>query len=73
MRTTVNLRDDIFDELMRLTQERTRTSAVNKALAEWVRWKKIAAIKALRGKLRVEGDIETLREREIAELEGLNG
>ncbi len=67
MRTTLNLRDDLLADLMRLTRAKTRTEAVNRALAEWIRRKRIEALKALRGKLPVEGDLAKLRALEIRE------
>jgi Arc/MetJ family transcription regulator len=69
MRTTVNIADDVLQELMHLRGERTRTGAVNRALAEWVRWKRIEALKALRGKLKTNASIKRLREMELRELE----
>ena len=66
MRTTITIDDAIFCELMSFTQAKTRTEAINRALAEWVRRKKIEKLKALRGKLSV-GDLDDLRRLEIEE------
>ena len=69
MRTTITIDDGIFDELMDLTQAKTRTEAINLALSEWIRRKKIEKLKALRGKLSLEGDLEDFRQLEVAEAE----
>lgn len=41
MRTTINVEENIFRDLMRFTDAKTRTEAVNRAIAEWVRLKRI--------------------------------
>ena len=72
MRTTLTLDDSIFADLMRFTQAKTRTEAVNSALADWVRRKRLDALRGLRGKLQIADDIDALREQDIAELEELD-
>ena len=72
MRTTIKLDDSILTDLMRLTDGKNRTEAVNKALADWVKWKKIKELKAMRGKIRFEGDLTELRGRDIAEIEEIS-
>jgi Arc/MetJ family transcription regulator len=67
MRTTVTLGDDVARELMALTSARTRTEAVNQALRDWVRWKKLDRLRALRGKLAIDGDWEALRAADVQE------
>ncbi len=73
MRTTITIDDTIFGELMRFTRAKTRTEAINRALAEWVRRQKIEKLKALRGKLPIEGDLDGLRRLEIEEAGPLHG
>ena len=51
MRTTITIDEAIFSDLMRFTRAKTRTEAINRALGEWVRRKKIEKLKSLRGKL----------------------
>lgn len=65
MRTTVTIPDDMLDDLMRFTDAQTRTEAVNHAVAEWVRRKKIERLRGLRGKLPLEGDLRRLRRLEV--------
>lgn len=56
---------------MRFTHAKTRTEAINRALAEWVRRKKIEKLKSLRGSLDVAGELDDLRRLEIDEVRGL--
>ncbi len=67
MRTTINLPDSVLGELMRLTGTKTRTEAVNQALSEWVRWRKIGRLLALRGRLAFDGELDALRALELGE------
>ena len=69
MRTTITIDDAIFTDLMRLSHAKTRTEAINRALTEWVRRKRIEKLKSLRGKLDIAGDLEALRRLEIDEAE----
>ncbi len=73
MRTTITIDDAIFSELMRFTRAKTRTEAINRALAEWLRRKKIERLKALRGKLELAGELDDLRRLEVEEAESLHG
>ena len=73
MRTTITIDDAIFGELMRFTEAKTRTEAINRALSEWVRRKKIEKLKAMRGKIRFDAELDDLRRLEIAEAESLHG
>ena len=62
MRTTINIRDEIFQDLVKLTGEKTKTAAVNHALQEWLRIKKIQELRSLRGKIPLADDLDSLRE-----------
>ncbi len=73
MRTTITIDDGIFGELMRFTGAETRTEAINRALSEWLRRKKIEQLKALRGKIRFDADTDELRRLEIEEAQSLHG
>ena len=67
MRATVSVQDDLMQDLIRFTGAATKTAAVNEAIAEWVRFKKRQKIKALRGKLHIDGDLAALRDMELDE------
>lgn len=67
MRTTITVEDGVMEKLMRYTQAKTRTEAVNRALADWVKHLKIEKLRSLRGKLYMEDNWEKLRSMEIQE------
>lgn len=69
MRTTVTVPDSVLGELMKLTGTKTRTEAVNRALSEWMRWRRLSRLIALRGKLAFDGDVDALRALEAQETE----
>ena len=67
MRTTVTMSEQVVSDLMRFTEAKTRTEAVNRAVEEWVRGERVRRLRALRGKLAVE-DVRGLREAEVSEV-----
>lgn len=71
MRTTVTIPDEVLEDLMSFTEASTRTEAVNRAVVEWVRLRKIQGIRSLRGKLSFDRDIEEIRWADIEELNDL--
>ncbi len=71
MRTTITIPDEVLVDLMRFTEASTRTEAVNRAIVEWVRRKKIEELRSLRGKLSFDVEIEEMRALDIEEQEGL--
>lgn len=73
MRTTINVEEDIFQDLMRFTDAKTRTEAVNRAIAEWVRRKRILLFRARRGKIAWEGNLDDIRALEVKESEQTHG
>jgi Arc/MetJ family transcription regulator len=67
MRTTVTIPDEFLDELMKYTNAKTRTEAVNRALEDLVRRLKIEKLRSLRGKYPIEDNWKQLRALEIRE------
>lgn len=61
MRATVTIEKDILDELMTETDAKSKASAVKKAIAEYLRHRKIEKIKAMKGKLKFDKTAEELR------------
>jgi len=61
MRATVTLEKDILDELLRETKAKSKTTAVKKAIHEYLRRKKIEKIKFMKGKLEFDLTAEELR------------
>jgi len=67
VRTTITVADGVMEKLMKYTQSKTRTEAVNRALADWVQNQKLEKLRSLRGKLYIEDNWEKLRAMEIQE------
>ena len=65
MRTTLNLDDQLLTELMRVTEAKTKTDAIQEAMADLVRRKKLEKLKALSGKIRLQSN---WKQREKAEV-----
>jgi Arc/MetJ family transcription regulator len=72
MRTTLNLDDDLVQELMRATQARTKTDAIHQAISDMIRRKKLDKLKALSGKIRInldwrkQEDVEIRQQKKLA-------
>jgi Arc/MetJ family transcription regulator len=67
MRTTLNIEDDLFADLMRLTHATTKTQAVRDALKEYIRLRRKEELLALRGRFEIEDNWRQLRESELKE------
>jgi len=67
MRTTLTIQDELIEKLMKYTNSKTRTEAVNRALEDWVKHLKIEKLRGLRGKLYMEDNWEELRSLETQE------
>lgn len=68
MRTTINVEDIVFEELLTLTQARTKTEAVRLALREYIRLKRKAELLSLRDNFLIDDTWSELRSAEIDEL-----
>lgn len=73
MRTTLNLDEKILEDLMRFTEAKTKTEAVNRAVADWVRLKRIEILRSRRGKIGWDGDLNEMRALEIQESQKTHG
>jgi len=69
MRTTITIPDAYVADLLQYAHTKKATEAVNIAIQEWIRLKKIAALKKLRGTLSIEDNLQALRTKEIKKLE----
>ncbi|MCB1985083.1 MAG: type II toxin-antitoxin system VapB family antitoxin [Burkholderiales bacterium] len=63
MRTTIDLPKDLLDEAMKLTHARTKTGVIVLALEELIRKSRIVNLKAFKGKIDLNIDLNTLRDR----------
>lgn len=67
MRTTLDLEEDLLQQLLELSRAKTKSQAVNLAIAEYVRQRKIRLLKGLSGRLQLEENWEKLRQLELDE------
>ncbi len=72
MRTTINIEDVIFEELLSLTQARTKTEAVRLALREYVRLKRKEELLGLRDRFDIDDTWASLRAAEIEEVRAID-
>ena len=67
MRTTINIKTNILDEVMHLTGAKNKSQAINEALETYVRENRMKKLLGLRGKLNLEENWKALREMELDE------
>ena len=72
MRTTVNIDDDIFEELMQITSSTSRAKAIQAAIYEYIEIKRKKQLLALRGKLDISNNWQQLRQQETQQEAGSN-
>jgi hypothetical protein len=65
MRTTLNIKDDMMDALLKRTKSKTKTKAVEVALQEYLEKKAIEELIALSGNIHIELDWEKEEEAEV--------
>ncbi|HEY5600309.1 MAG TPA: type II toxin-antitoxin system VapB family antitoxin [Candidatus Manganitrophaceae bacterium] len=72
MRTTLNLDEDLIQELIKATEARTKTEAIHIAAEELIRRKKLEKLKSLSGKIHIDLDrrkrekVESARQKRLA-------
>ncbi len=64
LRSTVTINSRDLDELLYETKARSKASAVNEAISIYLKQRKIDRIKAMKGKLAFDADLDALRHRE---------
>jgi hypothetical protein len=67
MRTTLNIDDHLFRDLLSITRAKTKTEAVRTALVEYLQMKRKEKVLAMRGKLDIKNNWQEMRQREITE------
>ena len=67
MRTTLNIKDEIVEQVLELTGAKNKSQAVNQALEAFVREKRTQKLLNLKGKLNLEENWKKLREMELDE------
>ena len=66
MRTTLNIDDEALESAMEQAPGLTKTDVINEALREFARRRQVRDLLAFRGKVRWEGNLDTLRKRRRA-------
>ena len=67
MRTTVNIQDDLMEELLDMTKAKSRTKAIELSIREYIEKKSIENIVALSGKINIDSDWQKMEEDELNE------
>ncbi len=64
MRTTLDLPEDLIDEAMKVSHQRTKTSMIIAALEDYVRKHRLQELKRYKGAIDLDIDLDRLRDRE---------
>lgn len=64
MRTTIDIPEELIREAMTIAKYRTKTELIKRALNDIIRKHKIQDLKEYRGKLDLETDLNTIRDRD---------
>lgn len=66
MRTTLDLNESLIDEAMKISGDKTKTSAIHRALADYIKKNKARGILAYGGKIDLDINLDLLRGRTSA-------
>jgi metal-responsive CopG/Arc/MetJ family transcriptional regulator len=58
MRATLNIPDNLMEEVQKISGEKSKTKAITIAMQEYIRQKKIKELISLKGKIKIEYDWE---------------
>ena len=67
MRTTLNIKDEVLEQVIEITGAKNKSQAVNQALEAFLLEKQVQKLLNLRGKLNFEENWTELRELELHE------
>lgn len=67
MRTTLNVPDELMEDLIKTTGSVTKTRAVSQALASFLQRERMRRLKELAGKLHLRSDWRSLEKHELKE------
>jgi metal-responsive CopG/Arc/MetJ family transcriptional regulator len=65
MRTTLNIPDDLINEVQKVSGEKSKTKAIVETMKEYIKQKKIMELLALKGKIHIDYDWEEEEKSEI--------
>jgi Arc/MetJ family transcription regulator len=63
MRTTIDLPESLVTEALKLSPHKTKTAVIISVLEDLVRKSRIQGIKKFKGRVQLDVDLDTLRER----------
>jgi len=63
MRTTLDLPEDLLSEAMKASRSKTKTQTIVLALQELVRKSRITKLKSFKGRISLDIDLDTIRDR----------
>lgn len=63
MRTTLDLPDDLLKKAMRVSHQRSKTATIITALEDLVRKNRLQQLKAFKGKVDMDIDLDSIRKR----------
>jgi len=63
MKTTLDLPDELMKEAMQLTDIKTKTEVIIVALQELIKKNKVVELRAYKGKINLDMDLDLLRNR----------
>jgi Arc/MetJ family transcription regulator len=72
MRTTLDVDPDLLDAVVETTGERSKSKAVNKALEEYVRRKRVAELREIAGNIALVNNLRELEALELKEMERMH-
>ena len=65
MRTTLDLDEDLVNELLKATEAKTKTEAIHLAMSELIRRRKLEKLKSLSGKIHIDLDLKKMKKVEL--------
>ena len=68
MRTTLNIDDDLLDQVMQYTESSNRSEAVRRALKAYIRQQELQQARAMRGTIEIDETWRELRALDTAPL-----
>ncbi len=63
MRTTMDLPEDLIKKVMKITNSKTKTEVIKKALNEMLEKNNLLELKKYKGKVNIDVDLDNLRSR----------
>lgn len=70
MRTTIDIDPDLLKKVVEITGEKSKGRAVDRAMEEFVRLRRLDKLRALRGKIDLVDNLDELKRLEIEKMRG---